>query len=143
MAWPAIVLVTGGAGSMGRAVCTRLADDGQAVRAFDLASANFVGLPDRVLAMSGDLTDPGDVADAVRGVDAVVHLAAILPPIPDEQYELARRVNVGGTQIVVDAMNAHAPAARLIFSSSVSVYGPPGSDSEITTAQDRRNWCWA
>lgn len=134
----ATVLVTGGAGSMGQLVCARLANNGHSVRAFDLAAANFTGLPDSILVVPGDLTDPGDVADAVRGVDAVVHLAAILPPVADQQVELARRVNVDGTRIVVDAMTTDAPNARLIFSSSVSVYGAPDSDAEITTAQPYR-----
>ena len=82
------VLVTGGAGSMGRLVCSRLVDGGFNIRAFDLASANFAGLPDDVEAVPGDLTDPADVAAAVAGVDAVVHLAAILPPVADQQIEL-------------------------------------------------------
>ena len=129
------VLVTGGAGSMGRLVCSRLVDGGFNIRAFDLASANFAGLPDDVEAVPGDLTDPADVAAAVAGVDAVVHLAAILPPVADQQIELARRVNVDGTRIVVEAMREHALAARLVFSSSVSVYGAPVGDAETTTRQ--------
>ena len=56
---------------MGRLVCSRLVDGGFNIRAFDLASANFAGLPDDVEAVPGDLTDPADVAAAVAGVDAV------------------------------------------------------------------------
>ena len=134
----ATVLVTGGAGSMGRLVCGRLAADGHSVRAFDLASANFAGLPEGVSAVPGDLTDPDDVAAVVTGVDSVIHLAAILPPVADQRIELARRVNVDGTRIVVDAMTAHAPTGLLIFSSSVSVYGAPDSDSELMTTQPYR-----
>ena len=120
---------------MGRLVCARLDSDGHEVLAFDLASASFEGLPAGVRALRGDLTSAAEVGPAVDGVDVVVHLAAILPPVADQQIDLTRRVNVEGTQIVVDAMSAQAPAARLIFSSSVSVYGAPGGDAEITTAQ--------
>ncbi|MDP6666684.1 MAG: NAD(P)-dependent oxidoreductase [Dehalococcoidia bacterium] len=129
------VLVTGGAGSMGRLVCGRLTDDGHSVRAFDLASVDFSGLPEGVVAVPGDLTSAHDVAAAVAGVDAVVHLAAILPPVADQRTELAQCVNVDGTQIVVDVMKSRAPEARLVFSSSVSVYGTPDSGAEITTSQ--------
>lgn len=129
------VLVTGGAGSMGRLVCARLAADGHSVRAFDLASANFEGLPQGVSALPGDLTSATDVNEAVKGADAVVHLAAILPPTADGLIELAQKVNVDGTQIIVDAIKTHAPNARLVFSSSVSVYGTPSTDAEISTAQ--------
>ncbi|MBT3555997.1 MAG: NAD(P)-dependent oxidoreductase [Chloroflexi bacterium] len=129
------VLVTGGAGSMGRQVCARLALDGHAVKAFDLATANFADLPQGVVAFPGDLTSVEDVQAAVEGVDAVVHLAAILPPVANELIELTQRVNVGGTQIIVDAIKSNAPKARLVFSSSVSVYGTQMSDAEITTSQ--------
>jgi nucleoside-diphosphate-sugar epimerase len=131
----ATVLVTGGAGSMGRLVCARLAADGHTVRAFDLASANFSDLPDGVLALPGDLTSPDDVAAALEDVGAVVHLAAILPPVADQQIELAQRVNVEGTRIIVDAMKDRVPDARLVFSSSVSVYGTPANDTEVTASQ--------
>jgi len=131
----ATVLVTGGAGSIGRLVCTRLAADGHTVRAFDLASANFSDLPDGVSALQGDLLSLDDVGAAVEGVGAVVHLSAILPPVADQQIELAQRVNVEGTQIIVDAMKDHVPEARLVFSSSVNVYGAPADDAEVTTLQ--------
>jgi nucleoside-diphosphate-sugar epimerase len=131
----ATVLVTGGAGSMGRLVCARLAADGHLVKAFDLASANFDDLADGVSALPGDLTSMEDVGSAVEGVDAVVHLAAILPPVADQQIELTQRVNVDGTQIVVNAIRSKAPDARLVFSSSVSVYGTPANDAEVLTSQ--------
>jgi nucleoside-diphosphate-sugar epimerase len=131
----ATVLVTGGAGSMGRLVCARLTSDGHTAHAFDLASANFSDLADGVSALPGDLTSPNDVGAALEGVGAVVHLAAILPPVADQQVELAHRVNVEGTQIIVDAMKALVPDARLVFSSSVSVYGTPANDAEIMASQ--------
>jgi len=119
---------------MGRLVCARLASDGHTVRAFDLASANFSDPPDGVSALPGDLMSRDDVGAAVEGVGAVVHLAAILPPVADLQIELAQCVNVEGTQIIVDAMKARVPDARLVFSSSVSVYGTPASDAEVTAS---------
>jgi len=129
------VLVTGGAGSMGRLVCDRLASDGHIVKALDLEIANFADLPEGVVALPADLTSTEDVQAAVKGVDAVVHLAAILPPVADELIELTQRVNVDGTRIIVDAIKSNVPSARLIFSSSVSVYGRPENDVEITTFQ--------
>ena len=72
---------------MGRLVCTRLAKGVHTVRAFDLDTADFAGLPDGVTALPGDLTSASDVEAAVQGVDAVVHLAAILPPVADQQID--------------------------------------------------------
>ena len=127
------VLVTGGAGSMGRLVCGRLASEGHTIRAFDLATANFEGLPDGVSALPGDLTSKVSMQSAIENVDAVVHLAAILPPVADQQIELAQLVNVQGTEILVNAMQSSNSTARLVFSSSVSVYGKPTTDDEVST----------
>ena len=128
------VLVTGGAGSMGRLVCSQLAATKHSVRALDLPSANFIGMPDGVTALCGDLTSIEDLKNALKGVDAVVHLAAILPPTADEKIDLTRKVNVEGTRLLVDAVDLIAPNARLVFSSSVSVYGAPADDQEVRTS---------
>jgi len=130
----ATVLVTGGAGSMGRLVCSRLAAEGHAIRAFDLATANFDGLDDGISVLPGDLTSKTDLKSAIEEVDVVVHLAAILPPTADEQVELARLVNVHGTKMLVESMKSNNANARLVFSSSVSVYGAPTVDTDVTTS---------
>ena len=119
---------------MGRLVCSRLASEGHTIRAFDLASANFEGLPDGVSALPGDLTSEISLKSAVENVDVVVHLAAILPPVADQQIELAQMVNVQGTKILIEALQSNNPTARLVFSSSVSVYGKPTTDSEVSTS---------
>ena len=119
---------------MGRLVCSRLASEGHTIRAFDLATANFEGLPDGVSALPGDLTSEISLKSAVENVDVVVHLAAILPPVADQQIELAQMVNVQGTKILIEALQSNNPTARLVFSSSVSVYGKPTTDSEVSTS---------
>jgi len=119
---------------MGRLVCSRLASEGHTIRAFDLASANFEGLPDGVSALPGDLTSEISLKSAVENVDVVVHLAAILPPVADQQIELAQMVNVQGTKILIEALQSNNPNARLVFSSSVSVYGKPTTDAEVSTS---------
>ena len=137
------ILVTGGAGSMGRLVTGRLLDAGHTVRVFDLPSVNYEGLEGEpnVEIARGDLTDPSDVRPACEGVDAIAHLAAILPPVADAKPELARHVNVDGTRVVIEAATAVAPGARLVLSSSVSVYGvtfPHGNEITVdrTAAPD-------
>ena len=137
------ILVTGGAGSMGRLVTGRLLDAGHTVRVFDLPSVNYEGLEGQpnVEIARGDLTDPSDVRPACEGVDAIAHLAAILPPVADAKPELARHVNVDGTRVVIEAATAVAPGARLVLSSSVSVYGvtfPHGDEITVdrTAAPD-------
>ncbi|MDA1257961.1 MAG: NAD(P)-dependent oxidoreductase, partial [Chloroflexi bacterium] len=130
------ILVTGGAGSMGRLVVGRLLNAGHSVRVFDLPSANYGGLEgeQRVEVARGDLTEPSDVASACSGVDAIAHLAAILPPVAEANPELTRHVNIDGTRVLLEAAVAVAPSVRFVLSSSVSVYGdtsPQGDEISV------------
>jgi nucleoside-diphosphate-sugar epimerase len=119
------VLITGGAGSVGRILVSQLQQDNQAVRVLDLPSMNYAGLEDvdGIEVIKGDITDAGTVHQAVDGVEAVIHLAAILPPASERDRAKTFAVNVDGTTHLVRALEAIAPQATLVFSSSVSTYG--------------------
>ena len=119
------VLITGGAGSMGREVATLLASRGHRVRVCDLPACDF-GPPEREAQaeiVKGDIRDPDQLTRAASGVDAVVHLAALLPPNSERSREATMTVNVQGTANVVAALEQESPGAHLILSSSVCVYG--------------------
>jgi nucleoside-diphosphate-sugar epimerase len=120
---------------MGRLVVGNLLAQGHSVRVFDLPNVNYEGLEGepRVEIARGDLTDSSDVGNACDGVDAIAHLAAILPPVAEANPDLTRHVNIDGTRVVVEAVQAKARSARLVLSSSVSVYGDSTpQDDEIT-----------
>jgi nucleoside-diphosphate-sugar epimerase len=119
------VLITGGAGSVGRILVSRLRQDGRPVRIFDLPSMNYAGLEgvDGVELVKGDITDADTVRQAVEGIDAVIHLAAILPPASEGDRTKTFAVNVDGTAHIVRALKAKSPQAVLVFSSSISTYG--------------------
>jgi len=124
------VLVTGGAGLLGSELIKRLVRRGYSVRSFDLPTVDFwrvYGL-EGVEILKGDVTAFDDVQKAVRGVKAVFHLAAILPPLCEKNRELTLRVNVGGTENLLKAVKEEAPKAPFIFSSSVAVYGRTASE---------------
>jgi nucleoside-diphosphate-sugar epimerase len=119
------VLITGGAGSVGRILVSRLRDEGRLVRVFDLPTMNYAGLDGAagIEVVKGDITDAATVGQAVDGVAAVIHLAAILPPASECDRTRTFAVNVEGTSQIVRALERLAPQAILIFSSSVSTYG--------------------
>ncbi len=120
------IAITGGAGRIGRIVADDLLRWGAELRILDLPQANFDGLADRrgISVCAGDITDQGYLDSALAGCDLVVHLAAVLPPVADENEALAQRVNVGGTSCLLAAMKSVRPSeARLVFASSVVVYG--------------------
>jgi nucleoside-diphosphate-sugar epimerase len=122
------VLVTGGAGRLGITVCKLLLEDGIQVRVFDLDTTrnreSVKEISERAEIHWGDITKPDSVRKALEKVDAVVHMAGILPPVADEKPELAAKVNVGGTKILIDLIKEKDGHIPLIFTSSVTVFGP-------------------
>jgi dihydroflavonol-4-reductase len=116
------VLVTGGTGFVGAQVAAACVARGDAVRVLRRASSSLLaldGLP--VEHIVGDILDPAAVARAVAGCDLVFHVAAI------SAYWRARRaaierVNVGGTQVVMEAC-LRAGVPRVVHTSSGAAVG--------------------
>lgn len=79
----------------------------------------------------GDLTNPKDVKKAVFGQHAVIHLGAIIPPLAYTNQELAHKVNVGGTKLLIEACNVLERVPRFIYASSYTVYGPQNPHSNL------------
>jgi nucleoside-diphosphate-sugar epimerase len=122
------VLITGGAGRLGVTVCKAFLNNGFGVRVYDLnndrnrKSVKEIGRKAEIV--WGDITQPDSVQRALEGVDVVVHMAGILPPLTDEKPELARMVNVEGTRTLVDMIKERGGNIPLVFTSSVAVFGP-------------------
>jgi nucleoside-diphosphate-sugar epimerase len=113
------VAVTGGAGKAGRAVVRDLLEHGYEVVSVDLVRDPQLDGQQLV----ADLTDYGEVIDALKGADAVVHLAAIPAPglKPDE---LTFRVNTASTYNVFAAAPLLA-LRRVVWASSETTLGLP------------------
>jgi len=122
------VLITGGAGRLGTTICRAFYEDGIDVCAFDLDTPQnrrrIRELNGAVKVFWGDITDRDSVRRALDGIDAVVHMAAVLPPVADAQPELARKVNVGGTGILVDLLRENGRQIPFVFTSSAATFGP-------------------
>jgi nucleoside-diphosphate-sugar epimerase len=138
------ILITGGAGSVGRRLVARCCANGHTVRVFDLPVCDFTGLEGEanIEVITGDITNPATVEHAVQGVSAVLHLAALLPPASEATRERTFAINVQGTAHILQAMATHARDAVLVFSSSVSTYGdtttepPPVRTEHVQTPLD-------
>ncbi|MEK7509218.1 MAG: NAD(P)-dependent oxidoreductase [Patescibacteria group bacterium] len=120
------VLVTGGAGYVGTSLVPLLLSNGYTVRVLDSLRLGGVGLLP-VLAhpnlefIRGDVRNRADVAKAMRGVDAVIHLAAIVgAPACQKDPKLSYDTNVNGTKILVEAAGRKIP---VVFASTGSNYG--------------------
>ncbi len=123
------ILLTGAAGAVGQEALRELVrrKDRYAVRVVEVRNPRtekaLQPFRDDAEIRWVDLTDRAAVDACVRNIDAVIHLAAIIPPLADHQPALAERVNVQGTQNLIEALQQHAPEAFFLYSSSVSVYG--------------------
>ncbi|MHA1734067.1 MAG: NAD-dependent epimerase/dehydratase family protein [Promethearchaeota archaeon] len=134
------VLVTGGFGSVGAALLDELVDRGHAPVVFELDNKrNRRAARKRRSSCDvvwGDISDPDSVGRAVRGVDTVVHLAGIIPPLSEINPGLCHEVNVVGSRVLLGAVErANGKGGRgmgrgssrgpgFVFVSSASVMGP-------------------
>jgi nucleoside-diphosphate-sugar epimerase len=122
------VVVTGASGNVGTGVLRRLGARVPEAEVIGLCRrAPALDPPfDRVSWREIDLTSllaGEELRRAFAGVDAVVHLAWAIQPVRHEQ--LMQRVNVGGTNTVLDAV-VDAEVPHLVYASSLGVYAPGG-----------------
>src|SRR5580704_6087881 len=139
------IVITGGCGFLGRRVALKLLAEGSALGAIDELvlfdnAPSALPLPDdrRLTLVTGDIADRATVARVIGpGTDAVFHLAAIVSGQAEADTDLGYCVNLDGTRAVLDACRALDSNPRLVFASSLAVYGgtlPPavGDDTALT-----------
>ena len=123
------VSILGGAGFLGRKVAQRLAADGtlggkpvSSLTLFDLQAPPVPeGARFPVRTLAGDLAELPDGAIPPE-TDVIFHLAAVVSAAAEADYELGRRVNVRGTDAVIDACRRLRKPPRLVFTSSIASF---------------------
>jgi UDP-glucose 4-epimerase len=119
------VMVTGALGALGSAVVRRLVSEGERTIAFDARDeTELIGdLLDDVQVEIGDIRDWSRVARVVAGakVEAIIHMAALLPNDAQRNPRLALEVNVGATAEICELARVMG-LRRVVFSSSKGVY---------------------
>jgi nucleoside-diphosphate-sugar epimerase len=131
------VLILGAAGMIGRKLTARLLADGHvAGRDLDrLTLADVVAPPlpagtSGVESIAADLATPGQAERLVRGRPGLIfHLAAVVSGEAEADFDKGYRVNLDGTRALLEAVRSvpgYRP--RVVFTSSIAVYGPPLPD---------------
>ncbi len=126
---PERILITGGAGFIGSHLCAALLARGAELRVLDdLIEQVHAGQPPspalrEVELVVANVRNLDAVTRALRGVDAVVHLAAEVG-VGQSMYEIDRYVGANdlGTAVLLQALSKH-PVRRIVVASSMSIYG--------------------
>jgi len=115
-----LVVVTGGAGFLGRHIVELLLECGARVRVFDVPQCReySAGEPGQLEFVKGDITKLEQIRAALEGAWAVIHSASPSPLLKNP--ELFRAVNIGGTRNVLEACR-QAGVHRFVYTSSASV----------------------
>jgi nucleoside-diphosphate-sugar epimerase len=128
--WAVRILIIGAAGMLGRKLSERLTRDGSlGTRPIsELVRADIAGGPGVI---AGDLSAPGVAADLIASrPDVIIDLAAVVSGEAETNFAKGYRVNLDGARHLLEAIRlagaAYAP--RLVFSSSIAVFGPPMPD---------------
>ncbi|MBN1801827.1 MAG: NAD(P)-dependent oxidoreductase [Candidatus Lokiarchaeota archaeon] len=123
------VLLTGAFGNVGQNALKQLLKREHQVICFDLKnkenqnSCKELSKRLQFKTIWGDITNQEDVNNAVNGMDCIVHLAAIIPPLSEKNPELARKVNIEGTRNLINAAKVLPNKPKFIMASSASVFG--------------------
>ena len=136
------ITILGGGGFLGQKLAARLAADGAlggkpvtSLTLFDIAAPKTPAAAFPVATLGGDIADlPAQAIPA--GTDVVFHLAAVVSAQAEADYDLGRRVNVRGTDAVIDACRALGRPPRVVFTSSIASYG--GGQHALLTDDSRQ-----
>ena len=123
------IAILGGGGFLGRKISSLLAREGKlggksvtGLTLFDMAPPPLPqGAPFPVNTIGGDVVDLPEAA-IPPGTDVVFHLAAVVSAQAEADYDLGRRVNLRGTDAVIDACRRLARPPRVVFTSSVASF---------------------
>jgi D-erythronate 2-dehydrogenase len=135
------VVITGGCGFLGQRVALQLLARGDVDELVLFDNANpALAMPEdeRLSVQTGDIADSEAVRRVIStGTNSVFHLAAVVSGQAEADTDLGYRVNLDGTRAVLDACRALGTCPRVVFASSLAVYGgalPPavGDDTPLT-----------
>ena len=121
------ILITGAAGFLGRRLARRFSAGGADAPTLTLWDHLSFEMPTHMpnaRVIVGDLLDPGKLTKALGdGVDAVIHLAAVVSAQAEEDFDLGMQVNLDGTRRLLEACRGLAVPPRFVMTSSVAVFG--------------------
>ncbi len=134
------ILITGAAGMIGRKLVTRLANGGalngkpiEKLTLIDISAPQRPeGFSGKVETAAADIADPAAVRAVIAGrPDVIFHLAGVVSGEAELDFEKGMRVNLDGSRTLLEAIRGIGDGyrPRLVFTSSIAVYGAPFPDA--------------
>jgi nucleoside-diphosphate-sugar epimerase len=130
------IVITGGAGFLGQSLIRALLERGrlacadgteaeiEQIVSVDQAQPGRLLVDDRVGYVVGDIGHPQFLSHVLAAdTDSVFHLAAVVSGQAETEFDLGMRVNFDGTRALLDACRTQKGRPRLVFASSVAVFG--------------------
>lgn len=132
------ILILGGAGMVGRKLAEKLAADGTlggkpitALTLYDVVAPEApAGATFKVTCETGNLPAPGETDRMVADKpDVIFHLAAIVSGEAELEFEKGYSINLDGTRNLFESIRLAGYAPRVVFTSSIAVFGAPFPDA--------------
>lgn len=140
------VLITGGTGFIGRMLAEKIRARGKLtglsgrpeavneIVLFDTTSPTDLpkALQGHAKVVVGDVSDKAQIDALIDRPDmSVFHLASVVSAGGEQDFDLAMRVNLDGGRHILEACRRLKSKPRLVFTSSIAVFGPPGMGSQV------------
>ncbi len=131
------ILITGAAGMVGRKLAARLKKEGKlagrkiaALDLHDIVPTDTFSMEEAHVAIHvGDLSKDGMIEELIaQKPDVIFHLAGIVSGEAEANFDLGYRVNFDGTRALFDAIRVADYTPRVVFTSSIAVFGAPFPD---------------
>ena len=125
-------LIIGAAGMIGRKLTERLVKDGglDELLLHDVVAPTPPQAPFKVRTMVSDISSPGEADKLVASKpDLIFHLAAIVSGEAEADFEKGYRINLDGTRLLFEAIRKAAYRPKVVFTSSIAVFGAPFPDA--------------
>lgn len=133
------ILITGAFGNLGLSTIKELVRLNHQITCFDLPNRRNkrafrkLSRKHKLSVVWGNISDTASIALAIKNQDCIIHLVAILPPLSDKLPDYAYKINVLGTNNIIEEVKKQNLSPRIIYASSVTVYGPKSPDSPVIT----------
>jgi nucleoside-diphosphate-sugar epimerase len=139
------VLLTGAFGNIGESTIMALLERKHEILCFDLKTKKNKKVRKKLVKLGsfetiwGDISNQTILIEIVKGRECIIHLAGIIPPTSEKFPDLTHRVNVEGTQNIVEAALKMEKRPKFIFTSSISTHGPRMHEPPPRKANEKLN----